>query len=603
MIAAVILNHNKPENADRLFEKLTTAFEQVELIDSGSDGKLVPIHTTAALDNIYWTGGWDLIMERWADRDAVWMLGCDVTLLEEPQAYRDAIESALPFGVWSPAITGRAHPFMQASECQRRPYTVKNIEGVSMAVSGPLMGLVGRLPDGSPIGFGHDFWMCHKAREAGMSNILDGRVHLHHPPGIGYNEEKAHSQMEKTYTALYGADFRKTVFNYSASFEGNLLAASKPDKERKTMKIVTVDNGWGVPEFCRIVRHFPDDQKVVMRKGISHLHVEEGVEVINYDDTLRPILDADVALFARVGAANKEEYGRLQDLGIPCVVNVAFQMGRITHEETGFVYGNETWAIEWVKHLQNKDLRDKISANCRKEQEAAPAEAPAEAPAATPESPTEPGTESAAPVESAGPGPVVSVITPTYRRAPEVIARCIDCLKLQTLGDWEQIVCSDGMEELAAKAVVEGMKDPRVTYTHTTERKDGDFGNTVRSEMLKRVKGKYVLFFDDDNVIMPHYLETMVKAIEEAGKTFAVCRIMHFGPLNEPVLGKPPIVLEGEPVKLYHVDPLQVLVERNAMKEVGWDTEHGYVADGYTLEQLGNRFEHVHVPEVLGVHL
>ena len=120
----------------------------------------------------------------------------------------------------------------------------------------------------------------------------------------------------------------------------------------------------------------------------------------------------------------------------------------------------------------------------------------------------------------------------------------------------------------------------------------------------KEVKGKYVMFLDDDNMIMPNYLEKMVAALEanlEVG--FALCRVIHFGPLNESVLGKPPIVLTGEPVKLYHVDPLQVLVRREVMQEIGWDTEVGYLSDGVTLEKLGNKFKHVRVDEVLGVHI
>jgi glycosyltransferase involved in cell wall biosynthesis len=121
--------------------------------------------------------------------------------------------------------------------------------------------------------------------------------------------------------------------------------------------------------------------------------------------------------------------------------------------------------------------------------------------------------------------------------------------------------------------------------------------------MLKKASGEFVLFCDDDNIILPSYMEKMVKAVEQSGKEFAICRVVHFGPLNEAVLGKPPRILTGIPVKLYHVDPLQFLVRRPAMLEVGWDVEHGYVADGYTLEKLGSLFGFVEVEEVLGFHL
>ena len=39
------------------------------------------------------------------------------------------------------------------------------------------------------------------------------------------------------------------------------------------------------------------------------------------------------------------------------------------------------------------------------------------------------------------------------------------------------------------------------------------------------------------------------------------------------------------------------------MQEVGWNTEQGYLADGHTLQALGEKYEHVEVPEVLGFHM
>jgi hypothetical protein len=177
-------------------------------------------------------------------------------------------------------------------------------------------------------------------------------------------------------------------------------------------------------------------------------------------------------------------------------------------------------------------------------------------------------------------------------------------VQLQTVTNIEQLVCSDGAPESAIASLVGSIADERITYHHTTVKKPGDYGNTVRSEMLARARGDYILFMDDDNLILPDYLEKMIKAIEESGKDFAVCRVVHFGPLNEEQYGKkPPVVLTGLPVKLYHVDPLQILVKRAAMQDIGWETEKGYLADGHTLQALGDKFEHVEVADVLGFHM
>jgi len=176
-------------------------------------------------------------------------------------------------------------------------------------------------------------------------------------------------------------------------------------------------------------------------------------------------------------------------------------------------------------------------------------------------------------------------------------------MTLQTEASWEQLVCSDGEQEPHVMEVAKLFGDPRIRYAYTTQKKDGDFGNTVRSMMLKQARGKYVLFFDDDNVILPNYLSEMVSRLENAPDCeFAVCHVMHFGPLNEGEVGKPPKVLTGEPVKLYHIDPLQVLVRRETIQKIGWDTTVGYLSDGVTLEKLAS-LKCVRVSQVLGIHM
>jgi len=132
---------------------------------------------------------------------------------------------------------------------------------------------------------------------------------------------------------------------------------------------------------------------------------------------------------------------------------------------------------------------------------------------------------------------------------------------------------------------------------------EGDFGNTARKEMIKKARGELIAFVDDDNVILPEFLEEMIRAINCSGKDFAVCDVIHFGPLDVSTGMIAPVVLKGEPVKLKYVDPLQVVVRANVMKQIGWDTKKGYLSDGVTLEELGNTSSHVKIDKVLGIHM
>jgi hypothetical protein len=572
-IKAVILNHNTSESCDRLYEQLHGCFDDVEVFDSGSDCDKIPIHMGRKLPNVYWTGGWNEILKTCSDYDAVWMLGGDIELKSSPEKYREAIEASLPFGCWSPCIDGRAKPFMQAGNYRHgQPKQVRNIEGMALALSGEVMRTVKRLPEGSN-GYGQDLWLCLKAREMGLGNIIDGRVSVYHPEARGYDDKEFHDQMEAVFGKMYGPDFRRTAFQYDDRYEHNLMEDMEPRPKvqaNKPFTIVTVDNGWGYPDFVRISSCLPDARKIIMTKGVAGIPTREGVDVIPYDKGLSVLLsEADAALFPKVGSATKNDLLRLMRAGVPCVIHKEFSKGLTAK----YLYDTAPDAEKWLLKIRdNPELRFReISKLVR-------------------------GTD----------GSIrVSVITPTWNRDPKIIKRCIDAMRLQTEKNWEQLICSNGTEEHQARQLVEAMNDSRVKYRHLDHSTSStDFGNSARVAMIKEAQGEFVAFCDDDNIYLPNFLEAMLSRLTcEPDADFAVCDIMHFGPLNESEVGAPPMILKGEPVKLYHIDPLQVMVKTSVMQEAGWDVETGYLSDGVTLENLGKGHNHLKVDKLLGVHL
>ncbi len=197
--------------------------------------------------------------------------------------------------------------------------------------------------------------------------------------------------------------------------------------------------------------------------------------------------------------------------------------------------------------------------------------------------------------------PRVTIVTPTFRRDPGILARCIGCVRAQTEPAWRQVVCSDGIHEPEVEQLVAREKDPRFEYRVATQHY-GNFGGGVRKEVLATADStEFIVFLDDDNVMLPHYLEKMISALEKAsdGEQFAICAILHFGPLPF-FMDRPPVLLRGEP-RICQIDTLQVLVRTEAMREVGW-RDHGYLSDGFTYRALGERFGYVRVEDCLGIH-
>lgn len=104
--------------------------------------------------------------------------------------------------------------------------------------------------------------------------------------------------------------------------------------------------------------------------------------------------------------------------------------------------------------------------------------------------------------------PMVSVVVPTYRR-PEMIDGVIACVVDQTSSDWELIIVDDNGDGSAAQIETEAVvtryrRDARIVYVKH-ERNAG--ACAARNTGLRRARGAYVAFLDDDDVWFAEKLE------------------------------------------------------------------------------------------------
>src|SRR5690606_3072580 len=118
--------------------------------------------------------------------------------------------------------------------------------------------------------------------------------------------------------------------------------------------------------------------------------------------------------------------------------------------------------------------------------------------------------------------PLVSIIIPTYNRA-HIIGETLDSVLAQTYKNWECIVVddgsTDGTDEVLAACMI---KDSRFEYFQRTE----DYfkgANSCRHIGFLKSKGKYINWFDSDDLMHKNHLEEKVKKIEKGGYDFVVC--------------------------------------------------------------------------------
>ena len=113
--------------------------------------------------------------------------------------------------------------------------------------------------------------------------------------------------------------------------------------------------------------------------------------------------------------------------------------------------------------------------------------------------------------------PVISVVIATYKR-PGILSRAIDSVLMQDYSDFEIIVVDDNgagsdMQKATQKMLFEKYNDDRIVYVANEK---GLGGGGARNEGIKRARGEYVAFLDDDEDWLPGKLSKQVKVYSES---------------------------------------------------------------------------------------
>lgn len=103
--------------------------------------------------------------------------------------------------------------------------------------------------------------------------------------------------------------------------------------------------------------------------------------------------------------------------------------------------------------------------------------------------------------------PAVSVVLPTYNRAP-LLGRALRSVLGQSFGDFEVIVIDDGSTDGTA-GVVAAFGDPRIRYEQLA-RKMG--ASAARNVGIRMARGKFLAFQDSDDEWMPSKLARQMSA-------------------------------------------------------------------------------------------
>lgn len=120
--------------------------------------------------------------------------------------------------------------------------------------------------------------------------------------------------------------------------------------------------------------------------------------------------------------------------------------------------------------------------------------------------------------------PILSVVIPVYN-AEQHLPECLDSIREQTFTEWEVILVDDGAKDGSGRICDEAAEqDPRFIVIH---KENGGVSN-ARNDGIEKASGKYLMFIDADDVVLPNYFEDMVRVEDLYGTDLVICGFDRF---------------------------------------------------------------------------
>ncbi|MBR9800673.1 glycosyltransferase [bacterium] len=185
--------------------------------------------------------------------------------------------------------------------------------------------------------------------------------------------------------------------------------------------------------------------------------------------------------------------------------------------------------------------------------------------------------------------PEISIITATYLR-PKWLQMCCEQIKAQLTGglSFEHVIVSDGSDPRACQIA----RSYGATF-YAAKKRRGCYGAACKDMGIRLAKGKYVVFFDDDNLYYPHALTTLFSAAQ--GVDIGICQTLHKG-CAIPNLAK-------SPFKHANIDSMCFCIERAFAHRSRWRAAKKSTDWAYLRGLLEFEPTYRVSPVVIGAHL
>lgn len=123
---------------------------------------------------------------------------------------------------------------------------------------------------------------------------------------------------------------------------------------------------------------------------------------------------------------------------------------------------------------------------------------------------------------------LVSIVIPNYNRE-SLIRETLDSVLAQSYSNWECLIVDDGSTDNSVEVILEyTKKDSRFKFMQRPSNHLKG-ANACRNIGMQKAKGDYIIFFDSDDLMMQHHVESKLKFMLDGNLDYAVFKSKNFG--------------------------------------------------------------------------
>lgn len=131
--------------------------------------------------------------------------------------------------------------------------------------------------------------------------------------------------------------------------------------------------------------------------------------------------------------------------------------------------------------------------------------------------------------------PLISIITPVYN-TEKYLSECLDSIFSQTIKDFELICVDDGSTDNSLN-ILNNYQNKHKNLKIISQKNGGP--GVARNTGIDNALGKYICFWDSDDIFEPDALEKMYNQAEETKADISICRMQMFSSQTEQTIPLP----------------------------------------------------------------